>query len=82
MKRDSESHHLVKIGQLAREFDVLPSTINFYTREGLLPENGRSRGGYRLYDKNQALRRLEQISQLQKARRLTIEEIKKLLKIR
>ncbi|MCB9802412.1 MerR family DNA-binding transcriptional regulator [Candidatus Nomurabacteria bacterium] len=70
---------LVKIGQLAEMFDVLPSTINFYTREGLLPEAGRSRGGYRLYDPEKALAALNKIESLQFKKRLSISEIKKLL---
>lgn len=81
MKRDTGSHDLVKIGRLARDFDVLPSTINFYTREGLLPEDGRSRGGYRLYERAKALRRLRHIDHLQRQKRLTIEEIKKIIKV-
>lgn len=70
---------LVKIGQLAIMFDVLPSTINFYTREGLLPESGRSRGGYRLYDSEKAMSILTRIENLQAKKRLSISEIKKLL---
>ena len=53
---------LVKIGELAKMFSVLPSTINFYTREGLLPEDGRSQGGYRLYDPEKAMKKLKKIS--------------------
>ena len=71
---------LVKIGELARRFQVLPSTINFYTNEGLLPSDARSPGGYRLYRQAKALNRLEQITKLQKQKRWTIEEIKKALK--
>lgn len=70
---------LVKIGQLAVLFKVLPSTINFYTREGLLPESGRSRGGYRLYDPEKAMSILAKIENLQAKKRLSISEIKKLL---
>ena len=39
------SKQFLKIGQLAKIVGVLPSTINFYTNEGLLREAGRSRGG-------------------------------------
>lgn len=70
---------LVKIGELAKMFSVLPSTINFYTREGLLPEDGRSQGGYRLYDPKKALEKLRKIEILQSKKRFTIDEIKKLL---
>lgn len=70
---------LMKIGELARLHNLLPSTINYYTNEGLLPADGRTRGGYRLYLGDKASRRLEQIRELQDKRRLTIEEIKKLI---
>jgi len=70
---------LVKIGELAKMFSVLPSTINFYTREGLLPEDGRSQGGYRLYDPEKAMKKLKKIEYLQAKKRFTIDEIKKSL---
>lgn len=79
MKRKSREKSLVKIGELARLFSVLPSTINYYTREGLLPEDGRSQGGYRLYKAEKALKILERIDYLQNKKRFTIEEIKRKL---
>ena len=77
--RNNKGKKLVKIGELANLFSVLPSTINFYTREGLLPEDGRSKGGYRLYNPVKALKVLERIDYLQKKKRLTLKEIKKLI---
>ncbi len=74
-----KGRQLVKIGELAKMFSVLPSTINFYTREGLLPEDGRSVGGYRLYDAKKALNKLKKIESLQRKKRFTIDEIKNLL---
>ena len=68
---------LLKIGELAQAARVLPSTIHYYTREGLLKFAGQSPGGYRLYDRSDALRRLKEIQQLQDRRRLTIKEMKK-----
>lgn len=79
MPKERTDKNLVKIGELARLFSVLPSTINFYTREGLLPEDGRSQGGYRLYNSQKAMDRLKKIDYLQTKKRLTIEEIKKML---
>lgn len=73
------SKKLVKIGELARSFSVLPSTINYYTREGLLKADDHSQGGYRLYDVDKALAKLKRIEELQIKKRLTIEEIKKQL---
>ena len=79
MSRERTDKKLVKIGELSRLFSVLPSTINFYTREGLLPEDGRSQGGYRLYNKAKAMKKLNKISYLKNKKRFTIEEIKKLI---
>ena len=70
---------LVKIGELARLFSVLPSTINYYTREGLLKADDRSQGGYRLYNREKALSKLKKIEELQTKKRLTIEEIKRII---
>ncbi|MDD5109968.1 MAG: MerR family transcriptional regulator [Patescibacteria group bacterium] len=69
---------LLKIGQLARLTSVLPSTINFYTNEGLLRAADHSRGGYRLYDPS-AVQRVKTIQQLQEEKRLTIQEIRQWL---
>jgi DNA-binding transcriptional MerR regulator len=70
---------LLKIGELAGLVGVLPSTINFYTNEGLLKAASRSRGGYRLYDKDYALNQIKRIQKLQTDKRLTIEEIRRVL---
>lgn len=69
----------LKIGQLARQAGVLPSTINFYTNEGLLKSSVRSQGGYRLYEPVYAVAQIKKIQKLQNEKRLTIEEIKKSL---
>jgi len=74
---EGRSRNLVKIGELARSYNILPSTINFYTREGLLPEAARSRGGYRLYHRDTSLALLKKIDHLQRDKRLSIEEIKR-----
>ncbi|MCD4761072.1 MerR family transcriptional regulator [bacterium] len=79
MQKPKEGRKLLKIGELANMFSVLPSTINFYTREGLLPEDDRSQGGYRLYNKEKAMKVLKKIEYLQSKKRFTIEEIKKSL---
>ena len=71
---------LLKIGELAVEIDRLPSTIHFYTQEGLLKPDSFTRGGYRLYEKNKALQRIREIEKLQVKRRFTISEIKSYFK--
>ncbi|MFA6304429.1 MAG: MerR family transcriptional regulator [Patescibacteria group bacterium] len=78
-KSTAKNGGLIKIGQLAQKVGVLPSTINFYTNEGLLIEGGRSKGGYRLYEPGYAIARIKKIQKFQAEKRLTIEEIKKLL---
>jgi DNA-binding transcriptional MerR regulator len=71
---------LLKIGELAQMFQVLPSTINFYTREGLLKAAGFSQGGYRLYDAKSASQLFKKIQYLQTNKRLTLSEIKQAIK--
>ncbi len=77
--KGASKSQLFKIGHIANAYGILPSTINHYTREGLLPEDARSRGGYRLYHLERTLDRLRRIERLQRDRRLSIEEIKKVL---
>ena len=72
----------LKIGQLARKVGVLPSTINFYTNQGLLKEAARSQGGYRLYEQSYAIVQIKRIHKLQTQKRLRIDEIKKILRNR
>lgn len=79
MPKQRTDKKLLKIGELARLHSVLPSTINFYTREGILKPSGFSQGGYRLYDKHKASDTLQKIAWLQDKKRLSIEEIKKIL---
>lgn len=74
------SEKLVKIGDLARTLNILPSTIHYYTQQGLLAFSATTQGGYRLYEINGAMRRIKTIQQLQSKKRLTIEEIKQALK--
>jgi DNA-binding transcriptional MerR regulator len=77
MTREGE---LLKIGELAKLAGVLPSTVHFYTQQGLLKFADETRGGYRLYARASALSKIKQIRSLQSARRLTIAEIKKKFK--
>lgn len=79
MQKGIKDSGLIKIGELAKMFSVLSSTINFYTREGLLKADARSQGGYRLYNPEKAIKILKKIDDLQNKKRYTIEEIKRLL---
>jgi len=71
---------LIRIGELAKLAGVLSSTVNYYTREGLLEFADETRGGYRLYDSDKALKTIKKIQELQKEQRLRLDEIKSLLK--
>jgi len=77
--KDAKQQSLYKIGEIASAFEILSSTVNFYTREGLLPEDARSVGGYRLYHKDRTIAKLRSIEVMQLQKRLTIAEIKKKL---
>lgn len=46
----SAKNELFKIGQIAEQVNVAPSTLRFYEREGLIRPAERSRAGYRLYN--------------------------------
>ncbi len=66
---------LLKIGELAREVGETVHTLRFWTREGLLPVQGRTPGGYQLYHPSM-VERAKEIRRLQTEKRLTIAEIR------
>ncbi|OIO47841.1 MAG: hypothetical protein AUJ28_00330 [Parcubacteria group bacterium CG1_02_37_51] len=70
----------LKIGQLAKKVGCLPSTIHFYTQEGLLKEDSRTQGGYRLYDEKKAVLAIKRIVNLQTKKRYRLSEIIKIIK--
>lgn len=76
---ETPNSNLVKIGTLAAMFNILPSTINFYTAEGFLKADGRTRGGYRLYNPEKAMAILKKIENLQNKKRFSLKEIKKII---
>ena len=69
---------LVTIGKLAREAGVLPSTVRYYVKEGLLQVTDHTPGGFFLFDRTSALKRIERIQAL-KEQRLTLAEIREQL---
>lgn len=75
-KKERLKNGLLKIGEMAREAGVLRSTITYYTEMGLLrvAENLLP-GGYRLYDRQQALARIQQIKSIAEQNR-TLEDIR------
>jgi len=82
MKNKKIPENLIKIGELAVLAGVFPSAINFWTKEGLLKFAEATPGGYRLYDRSNALLRIKEIRRLQKINRLTIMELKKRFRVR
>ena len=66
------------IGRLAKETGETVHTIRYWTKEGLLYVSSYSAGGYQLYDPLM-VEKIKKIRKLQRERRLTIIEIKKLL---
>ncbi|MFC1517206.1 MerR family DNA-binding transcriptional regulator [Candidatus Margulisiibacteriota bacterium] len=77
----SSNGGLLKAGELAKRFGILTSTIRYYTNIGLLQSDGRSPGGYNLYDFMKAKGALDKIKHL-KDKRFTLDEIKEKLFIK
>lgn len=67
--------NLVKRKDICRILGISPSKVNFYTTQGLFPLEGRTQGGYGLYDPEMIRTRYRRISDL-KDDRLTIAEIR------
>lgn len=66
---------LVKRKDVCRMLGISPSKVNFYTTQGLFPLEGRTQGGYGLYDSDTIRSRFARITEL-KEERLTISEIR------
>ncbi|QQS38890.1 MerR family DNA-binding transcriptional regulator [Candidatus Woesebacteria bacterium] len=65
----------VKVGQLALKAGVLPSTIRYYAKEGLLEVVEKTPGGYQLFDEDKSLKIISEVKRYQ-SKRLSITEIK------
>jgi DNA-binding transcriptional MerR regulator len=68
------------IGKVASLLHVTSDTLRYYERAGLLDPAAKSRGGYRLYDR-EALRRVRFIKEAQQCG-FTLSEIRALLDLR
>ena len=68
------------IGKLAKACDVNIDTIRYYEGLGLLPPEGRTEAGYRIYN-SESLNRLKFIRQAQRLD-FTLDEIKEMLALR
>jgi DNA-binding transcriptional MerR regulator len=78
MSTANDATELITIGKLAREVGVLPSTVRYYVKEGLLQVTDYTPGGFFLFDRASALKRIERIQGL-KEQRLTLAEIREQL---
>lgn len=70
--------NLLKIGELARKTGETIHTLRYWTKEGLLPVQGHTPGGYQLYSPAM-IERVGEIRRLQMEKRLTITEIRDVL---
>ena len=66
---------LLKLGEIAREAQVLNSTVRYYTEIGILKVKEMTDGGYRLYDREETLQRLNLVRQANEGY-LSLSEIK------
>jgi len=66
---------LLKIGELAKVAGVPLSTVRYYTDIGLLKVSSHTKGGYRLYDREEALSIIRKIKPVVDRRR-TLQQIK------
>ena len=67
--------NLLKIGELARKTGETIHTLRYWTKEGLLPVQDHTPGGYQLYSPYM-IKRVREIRRLQMEKRLTITEIR------
>ncbi len=74
-KRFRLENGLLKIGEIARESGVRQSTIRHYTEVGLLSIAETMESGYRLYDRNETLRRIGLIKEISTSRQ-SLNQIK------
>jgi len=76
MRKRRHERGLLTIGEIAGELGVLSSQVRYYTQLGLLEEDSRTQGRYRLYRKEGTLKRLKEILQLKKEG-LSLAQIRK-----
>jgi len=73
--------HLVQIGDLSKVSGLSVKTIRYYEDLGLIRAVKRSRGGFRLFEKQPTVIRLQFIKQAQSLG-MSLEEIGEILKVR
>lgn len=75
MSRKRTNEKLLKIGEVAKVTGVPLSTIRYYTDIGLLKVATYTKGGYRLYDKEETINIIKKIKPVVDRRR-TLKQIK------
>jgi DNA-binding transcriptional MerR regulator len=73
-KKDTKNGNILSIGELAKVSGVRQSTLKYYTEIGILPFTQDGERLLRKYNKDEALKRLEEIKKL-KDNKMTIKEI-------
>ncbi len=66
---------LLKIGEIAKLAGVTTSLVRYYTDIGLLRVASQTKGGYRLYDREETIRIIREVKPPVERRR-TLKEIK------
>jgi Fic family protein len=75
---ETQKNTIYKIGELSAATKIPISTIRYWLSEGLISNFNMSKGGYALFN-SETINRLEHIQKLKTEKRMSIDEIKKLL---
>jgi DNA-binding transcriptional MerR regulator len=75
MPQQKTDKNLLKIGEIARVAGIPLSTVRYYTDIGLLKVASHTKGGYRLYDKEETVNIIKRIKPVVERRR-TLQQIK------
>ena len=73
MAREKTDKNLLRIGELAKVAGVPLSTIRYYTDIGLLKVTSHTKGGYRLYDREETLSIIQKIKPVVDRRRTLLQ---------
>jgi len=70
----SNKQALCRIGKLAEKAGVPRSTINYYCRIGLIKPDGRTEGGYRLFDPESTAEKIKRFKEAVETR-VTLKDL-------
>jgi len=80
MSGKETNKNLLRIGEIAKVAGIPLSTIRYYTDIGLLTVSSRTKGGYRLYDREEALSIIRKIRPVVERRRTLMQIREDLIK--